>query len=55
MCIRDREKARTVPDSYPMTLNTVVTGCNQKTSRAPLLNLSDAQVQDCLLYTSRCV
>ena len=42
------EKARTVPDSYPMTLNTVVTGCNQKTSRAPLLNLSDAQVQEAL-------
>lgn len=42
------EKARTVPDSYPMTLNAVVTGCNQKTSRAPLLNLSDAQVQEAL-------
>jgi hypothetical protein len=42
------EKARTVPDSYPMTLNTVLTGCNQKTSRAPLLNLSEAQVHDAL-------
>jgi uncharacterized protein YceH (UPF0502 family) len=26
------EKARTVPDSYPLTLNMVVTGCNQKTA-----------------------
>ena len=27
------EKARTVPDSYPMSLNGLLTGCNQKTSR----------------------
>ncbi|HEY4663993.1 MAG TPA: DUF480 domain-containing protein, partial [Comamonas sp.] len=27
------EKARTVPDSYPMTLNSLASGCNQKTSR----------------------
>ena len=32
------EKARTVPDSYPLTLNAVVTGCNQKTSRDPVMN-----------------
>jgi uncharacterized protein YceH (UPF0502 family) len=39
------EKARTVPDSYPLTLNMVVAGCNQKTSRDPLMNLDDAQAQ----------
>ena len=33
------EKARTVPDSYPLTLNSLVAGCNQKTSREPLMNL----------------
>ena len=27
------EKERTVPDSYPLTLNALVSGCNQKTSR----------------------
>jgi uncharacterized protein YceH (UPF0502 family) len=27
------EKARTVPDSYPMTLNALVAGCNQKSAR----------------------
>jgi uncharacterized protein YceH (UPF0502 family) len=32
------EKARTVPDSYPLTLNTLLSGCNQKTSREPLMN-----------------
>ena len=42
------EKARTVPDSYPLTLNMVVSGCNQKTSRDPLMNLGETQVQDAL-------
>ncbi|MDY0105722.1 MAG: YceH family protein [Giesbergeria sp.] len=42
------EKARTVPDSYPLTLNAVVTGCNQKTTREPVMNLGDAQVQEAL-------
>lgn len=43
-----QEKARTVPDTYPLSLNLVVTGCNQKTSRDPVMNLSDAQVQEAL-------
>ncbi len=42
------EKARTVPDSYPLTLNMVVSGANQKTSRDPLMNLSETQAQDAL-------
>ena len=42
------EKARTVPDSYPLSLNAVVSGCNQKTSREPLMNVSDAQAQGAL-------
>jgi uncharacterized protein len=42
------EKARTVPDSYPLTLNSLVSGCNQKTSREPLMNVGDAQAQDAL-------
>jgi len=39
------EKQRTVPDSYPLTLNALVSGCNQKTSRNPVLDLSESQVQ----------
>jgi len=39
------EKQRTVPDSYPLTLNAVLSGCNQKTSRNPVLEVSDAQAQ----------
>ena len=42
------EKARTVPDSYPLTLNSLVLGCNQKTTRDPVMNVSDAQAQDAL-------
>ncbi len=42
------EKARTVPDSYPLTLNYVLTGCNQKTSREPLMNLDEIEVQGVL-------
>ncbi len=42
------EKARTVPDSYPLTLNAVVTGCNQKTTREPVMQLSDAEAQEAL-------
>jgi uncharacterized protein YceH (UPF0502 family) len=42
------EKQRTVPDTYPLTLNSLVAGCNQKTSRHPVMELSDAQVQDAL-------
>ena len=42
------EKARTVPDSYPLTLNTLVLGCNQKTSRDPLMALDEAQIATAL-------
>jgi uncharacterized protein YceH (UPF0502 family) len=42
------EKARTVPDSYPLTLNSLVAGCNQKTSRDPLMSVSDEQAQNAL-------
>ena len=38
------EKARTVPDSYPLPLTSLVAGCNQKTTREPVLQLSDAEV-----------
>lgn len=42
------EKQRTVPDSYPLTLNTLVSGCNQKTSRNPLMELSETEAQAAL-------
>jgi len=42
------EKQRTVPDAYPLTLNAIVAGCNQKSSRDPVLSLSDTEVQEAL-------
>jgi len=42
------EKQRTVPDSYPLTLNSLVSGCNQKSSRDPVMEASEAEVQAAL-------
>ena len=39
------EKERTVPDTYPMTLNALVAGCNQKTSRDPIISATESEVQ----------
>ncbi len=39
------EKQHTVPDTYPLTLLALAAGCNQKTSRDPITNASEAEVQ----------
>ena len=39
------EKSHTVPDSYPLSLNSLTLGCNQKTARDPVLAASEAEVQ----------
>ena len=38
------EKQHTVPDTYPLSLNALVAGCNQKTARDPVINATDAEV-----------
>lgn len=38
------EKQHTVPDTYPLSLNALVAGCNQKTSRHPVIEVSEAEV-----------
>ncbi|MBP8271528.1 MAG: YceH family protein [Sphaerotilus sp.] len=38
------EKEATVRDSYPLSLNALCAGCNQKTAREPVMNLGDAEV-----------
>jgi uncharacterized protein YceH (UPF0502 family) len=38
------EKARTVPDSYPLSLNSLMLGCNQKSSRDPVMDLTEADI-----------
>lgn len=42
------EKSRTVPDSYPLTLNSLLAGCNQKSSREPVMQLTEGEVQQAL-------
>ena len=42
------EKAKTTPDTYPMSLNGVVAGCNQKSNRSPLMQLEPDQVEESL-------
>jgi hypothetical protein len=39
------EKEHTVPDIYPLSLNALTAGCNQKNNRDPVLNASEAEVQ----------
>ena len=42
------EKQHTVPDTYPLTLNALTAGCNQKSSRDPVLDAAEADVQAAL-------
>ena len=39
------EKERTVVDTYPMSLNALTSGCNQKSNREPVIEATDAEVQ----------
>lgn len=38
------EKERTVPDQYPLTMNALVSACNQSSSRDPIMALDDFEV-----------
>ncbi|WP_322013495.1 YceH family protein [Paraburkholderia sp. J12] len=38
------EKQHTVPDTYPLSLNALTSGCNQKTARTPVMNVSETEV-----------
>ena len=42
------EKEKTVPDTYPLTLNSLTAGCNQKSSRDPVMNLAESEIQAAL-------
>ncbi len=43
------EKAMTTPAGYPMTVNAIVTGCNQKNNRDPITTLDDIDVGNALV------
>ncbi|MDR5856522.1 YceH family protein [Caballeronia sp. LZ062] len=38
------EKQQTVPDTYPLSLNALTAGCNQKSARAPVMNVTEDEV-----------
>ena len=42
------EKAFLTPDNYPMSINSITTGCNQQTGRDPVTNLGETEVQDAI-------
>ncbi|MCA9264201.1 MAG: YceH family protein [Planctomycetales bacterium] len=42
------EKAKTTPDQYPLSLNGLTNGCNQKSNRFPQMDLEPSQVEDAL-------
>ena len=42
------EKEVTTPDQYPLSLNGLTLGCNQKSNREPVMNLSESDVQNIL-------
>jgi hypothetical protein len=42
------EKEATTPEYYPLSLNSLVNACNQKSNRDPVVNYDEADVQDAL-------
>ncbi len=42
------EKAKTTPENYPLSLNALVNGCNQKSNRFPQMQLDEGQVDDAI-------
>jgi uncharacterized protein YceH (UPF0502 family) len=40
------EKETTTPEQYPLSLNGITTGCNQKSNRDPVMSLSESDVQN---------
>lgn len=48
------EKAKTTPDQYPLSLNSVVAGCNQKSNRDPAMNVDEEVVSRTLKILQDC-
>lgn len=42
------EKAKTTPEQYPLSLNALTAGCNQKSNRHPKMELDSSEVEDAL-------
>jgi uncharacterized protein YceH (UPF0502 family) len=42
------EKQQATPESYPLTMNSLLLACNQKTSREPVSDYSEGEIEDAL-------
>src|SRR5271157_3887484 len=40
------EKSKTTPDTYPLSINALVAGCNQKSNRDPLMDITDLDAEE---------
>lgn len=49
----EKQKTSKSPDAYPMTLNALTTGCNQKSNRDPVLELDEVDVEETLTELQR--
>jgi uncharacterized protein YceH (UPF0502 family) len=47
------EKAKTTPDVYPLSMNSLVTGSNQKSNRDPVLELTDLDIEEALVSAQK--
>ena len=41
-------KEQTTPEAYPLTVNSLLLACNQKTNREPVMDLTEGQVIEAL-------
>ncbi len=42
------EKETTTPEQYPLSINAITTGCNQKSNREPVMSMSETDVKNCV-------
>ena len=49
----EKQKTGKTPDAYPMTLNSLTTGCNQKSNREPVIELNEDDVEETLLELNK--
>jgi uncharacterized protein YceH (UPF0502 family) len=49
----EKQKTSKTSDAYPMTLNSLTTGCNQKSNREPVTELNDDEVEETLLALNK--
>jgi uncharacterized protein YceH (UPF0502 family) len=49
----EKQKTSRTADAYPLTLNSLVTGCNQKSNRDPVMELDEVEVEEGLTALQR--